>query len=168
MKRLGEPKAFLVMMLAGVLAFPWQGSAQAMLQPPADVLPVGGWTLEQEWNAAHVLPSARQVAWQWQEKPDFPTLVVDMEKFYPVRGFTYLPTSTEPWVRDYVFMTSEDGQVWSPAAEGAFGNIENSPVLQTVPFAPRQARYFKFTSKADTKDRPRARTAEIGVLVEKR
>jgi alpha-L-fucosidase len=108
--------------------------------------------------------------WQskWHKKNDPPTLVVDMGKSYPLRGFTFLPTSYGPFVRDYVFLTSEDGQAWSPAAEGAFGNIENSPVIQTVPFKPRPARYFKFISKADTKDRPRARAAEIGVLVEKR
>jgi alpha-L-fucosidase len=104
---------------------------------------------------------------QWQKKPDFPTLVIDMGKSYPLRGFTFLSTSFGPWVRDYIFLTSEDGQKWAPASEGAFGNIENSPVVQTVPFTPRQARYFKFVAKADTKDRLRARAAEIGVLVEK-
>jgi alpha-L-fucosidase len=121
-------------------------------------------------KADYAIDDDPRTEWEskWQKKPDLPTLAVDMGKSYTLRGFTYLPTSTEPWVRDYVFLTSEDGQAWSPAAEGAFGNIENSPVLQTVPFTPRQARYFKFVVKADTKDRLRARAAEIGVLVEKR
>jgi len=105
-----------------------------------------------EWNS------------EWRLPQD---LAVDMGKSHPVCGFTYLPLVFGSWVRGYAFLTSEDGKTWTPASEGEFDNIQNSPTLQTVRFPARPARYFKFVARTSADGRTVVRLPEIGVLVGK-
>ncbi|MEI6515811.1 MAG: discoidin domain-containing protein, partial [bacterium] len=77
----------------------------------------------------------------------------------------YMPRNQGPWTRNYEFFTSENGRAWTQAAAGEFGNIKNNPVLQTVKFEPRKARYFKFVSKTEADGQPFTCVAELGVLV---
>ena len=72
---------------------------------------------------------------KWQNRGSLVTLVVDMGKSHLVAGLYVSADFNGPWVRDYAFLTSEDGQNWTPVAEGEFGNIKNSPGLQTVHLA---------------------------------
>lgn len=100
-----------------------------------------------------------------------PTAVVlDLGESLPLHGFTYLPRQDgkkDGIVYRYAVSVSADGQTWSaPVSQGAFSNINNNPVRQTIRFGqPHPARYLKFevletTSGTDT----RVSVAELGVL----
>jgi alpha-L-fucosidase len=43
---------------------------------------------------------------------------------------------------------STDGQNWTLASEGEFGNLRANPVEQFVTFTPKKARYFRFSATA--------------------
>jgi len=92
-------------------------------------------------------------------------ITVDMGEALNLKGMTYMPRNQGPWTRNYEFFTSENGRAWTQAAAGEFGNIKNNPVLQTVKFEPRKARYFKFVSKTEADGQPFTCVAELGVLV---
>jgi len=93
-------------------------------------------------------------------------IVVDMQTTRCIGGFTYLPpagggTGT---VKGYRFETSMDNAVWTKVAEGTFGNIVYSPVLQTVSFAAVTARYFRFTALQEILGNTWVSAAEVGVV----
>ncbi|SEW33840.1 alpha-L-fucosidase [Chitinophaga arvensicola] len=93
-------------------------------------------------------------------------LIVDLGETLSLKGFTYTPAGERGIIYDYEFYTSADGKSWgTPAASGQFANIKNSPVLQTVPFKARSARYIRFVavSPADEKQ-VAAAIAELGVV----
>ena len=76
---------------------------------------------------------------------------VDMQKEYTVNGFAYLPRQdgkTHGMTSRYRFETSLDGNNWTIAAEGEFGNLRANPVEQVISFPERQARYLRFFSTA--------------------
>ena len=93
-------------------------------------------------------------------------ITVDMEKVERIAGFTYLPRQDgvrEGIVQSYRFETSVDGLNWRMDVDaGRFGNVGNNPILQEIPFAPIDARFFRFISlqSADS----RASAAEISVI----
>jgi alpha-L-fucosidase len=95
-------------------------------------------------------------------------LTVDMGSSQRIAGFTYLPRLDEIQdgvVEIYRFENSVDGQNWRTNVDsGRFGNIENNPVLQEVPFAPVNARFFRFTALQGLGARGSASAAEISVL----
>ena len=65
--------------------------------------------------------------------------------------------------QDGVIASSPDGTNWTIDAEsGRFGNVRNNPMVQEVPFAPVNARFFRFTALQSTDGR--ASAAEISVL----
>jgi alpha-L-fucosidase len=100
----------------------------------------------------------------WQGKALPASVTVDMGRALPLGGFTYLPSSDAAGAVDtYRFETSLDGRTWTVSAEGRFGNIENSPILQEVGFASTSARFFRFTALKLAKGTA-AGIAEIGVL----
>lgn len=79
-------------------------------------------------------------------------IVVDMNEEIEVKAFTYLPrqdgVTVNGMVDKYQFYLSADGKTWTtPAAEGEFGNIATSPILQTITLTtPAKARFFKFVA----------------------
>ena len=93
-------------------------------------------------------------------------ITVDMGSVQRIAGFTYLPRQDgvrEGIVQTYRFETSPDGTNWTIDAEsGRFGNVRNNPMVQEVPFAPVNARFFRFTALQSTDGR--ASAAEISVL----
>jgi alpha-L-fucosidase len=85
-----------------------------------------------------------------------------------IAGFTYLPRQDkiqDSIVETYRFETSVDGQNWTTDVDsGRFGNIENNPVLQEVPFPPVDARFFRFTALRGLGAKGSSSAAEISVL----
>jgi alpha-L-fucosidase len=60
---------------------------------------------------------------------------------------------------------SRDGKQWGdPVSSGEFSNIRNSPVLQTVAFAPVRARYIKLVGEREINDEGFLSMAELGVI----
>jgi alpha-L-fucosidase len=100
--------------------------------------------------------------------PDHPPrLTIDLGATQRIGGFAYLPR--QDWVFEgvvdrYRFETSVDGQHWTQAAEGLFGNIRNNPMLQEVSFAPVEARFIRFTALHDVENTGTAGVAELTVL----
>ncbi len=94
-------------------------------------------------------------------------LTIDMQTSRWIGGFSYLPRTDilTGVVKTYRFEVSTNNADWTTVAEGEFGNIRNSPVLQTVTFSPTvEARYFRFTSLSEVNDDDHASAAEISVL----
>jgi alpha-L-fucosidase len=97
-----------------------------------------------------------------------PALTVDMGRARRIGGFAYLPR--QDWVFEgvadrYRFETSLDGTRWATqVASGSFDNIENSPLLREVRFAPVKARFFRFTALRDVERSGWSGAAEITVL----
>jgi len=96
------------------------------------------------------------------------SLTVDMKRVEDLGGFFYLPRQdkrSDGIVESYRFETSFDGKVWKAAvAEGRFDNIRNNPMRQEVRFAPRSARYFRFTALKEINGQEKVSVAELGPL----
>jgi alpha-L-fucosidase len=95
--------------------------------------------------------------------------VIDLGAVYPLAGFTYMPMQNRYMsgvVSSYEFHVSMDGKAWSKAAEGEFGNIANSPILQRVTFDPVDARFIRLKA-IKTLDGNPASFAELGVITER-
>ena len=94
------------------------------------------------------------------------SLVLDMGRSRCIGGFTYLPASTggAGTVKTYRLETSSDGSTWTKQAEGEFGNIQYSPVLQSVTFTPVMARYVRFTALSEIFGNNTVVVPEIGVI----
>lgn len=120
--------------------------------------------------ASNAIDDDPETIWhtQWNGSGPHPHhITVDMQTSRWIGGFSYLPrTSGENGiVRNYRFEVSEDNATWTNAAESAFGNIKNSPVLQEVFFTgPLKARYFRFTALDEINGADFASAAEINVL----
>lgn len=93
-------------------------------------------------------------------------MVVDLGETLSLKGFTYMPPTERGIIYGYEFYTSTDGKNWgSPAASGQFANIKNSPILQTVPFKARNARYIRFVGVAPADaQHTQAAIAELGIV----
>jgi alpha-L-fucosidase len=95
-------------------------------------------------------------------------ITVDMGSVRRIAGFTYLPRedgSHDGIVEFYRFETSADGHDWTTEIDsGRFGNIQNNPELQEVPFAPVSARFFRFTALKGLGANGLTSAAEISVL----
>ncbi|HSI77569.1 MAG TPA: alpha-L-fucosidase [Lunatimonas sp.] len=95
--------------------------------------------------------------------------VIDLGSNYGLKGFTYVPMQNRYMsgvVSIYEFHVSLDGRTWTKAAEGEFGNIANSPILQRVPFDPVEARFIRLKA-IKTLDGNPASFAEMGVVTER-
>jgi len=95
--------------------------------------------------------------------------VVDLGNSYNLAGFTYMPMQNRYMsgvISFYECQVSIDGKSWSKVAEGEFGNIANSPILQRVTFDPVQARYLRLKATKTLDGNP-ASFAELGVITEK-
>lgn len=106
-------------------------------------------------------------AWTLRNTPpvDF---IIDLGESIEINGFTYLPDQGR-WnpgiISNYEFYVSLDGRNWgSPVSEGEFGNIKNSPVLQTKYFKAVQARYVKLRALTPAWENGRVGIAEFGLI----
>jgi alpha-L-fucosidase len=95
-------------------------------------------------------------------------ITVDMGSIHRIAGLTYVPRrdgSREGIVEEFRFETSIDGKSWiTNISSGRFGDIRNNPELQEVPFAPVEARFFRFTALKQIGTSGQASAAEISVL----
>jgi len=95
-------------------------------------------------------------------------ITVDMGTVQRIAGFTYLPRkdgSHNGVVESYRFETSLNGHDWTTNVDsGRFGNIQNNPEIQEVPFAPVSARFFRFTALKGFGANGSTSAAEISVL----
>jgi alpha-L-fucosidase len=93
-------------------------------------------------------------------------ITVDMGRVERIAGFTYLPRQDrvrDGIVQTYRFETSVDGTNWTTDVDsGHFDNVRNNPMVQEVPFAPVNARFFRFTALQSPNGQ--ASAAEISVL----
>jgi Alpha-L-fucosidase len=113
-------------------------------------------------EAVRAIDADAATVWQGKSLPS--SITVDLGRTLALGGFSYLPSSDAAGAVDtYRFETSVDGRTWTISAEGRFGNIENSPILQEVAFTPVNARFFRFTALKLAKGTA-AGIAEIGVL----
>ncbi len=112
-------------------------------------------------------------ATEWQTRPGADSggshqITVDMGSVCRIAGFAYLPRQDRMhngMVDAYRFETSVDGQNWTTDIDaGHFGNIRNNPEPQEAPFAPVDARYFRFTALHSFSPNGVASAAEISVL----
>ena len=106
-------------------------------------------------------------AWSSGTTPHPHSITIDMGRSHRLRGFTYQPRTDNlnGVVLTYRFEASANGEDWNEVANGEFGNIRNSPVLQEVTFAaPVDARFFRFTSLSEVNGGAHTSAAELGVL----
>ena len=122
-------------------------------------------------GAANAIDGNSSTIWhtRWNEDLALPHyLTVDMGKSRRIGGFTYLPRqdgNANGVVENYRFETSADGVNWTTnIVSGAFANIRNNPSLQEVPFAPVNARFFRFTALREVNQNGWTSAAEISVL----
>jgi len=96
-------------------------------------------------------------------------LIIDLGQRVDLHGFTYTPMQDRYLtgvVKEYRFYISHDNQKWELAAEGEFGNIENSPIAQRILLTqPAEARYIRLEAKKTT-DGKNATFAEVGVITQ--
>jgi alpha-L-fucosidase len=121
--------------------------------------------------AARAIDGDSSTIWhtRWNAELKLPhSITVDMGATHRVGGFTYLPRQDgmlNGMVEKYRFETSADGVSWTTnIASGTFANIRNNPSLQEVPFAPVNARYFRFTALQEIFRNGWTSAAEISVL----
>jgi alpha-L-fucosidase len=153
--KVGEPTATAVF---GVSKAKWRVVSCSSEETPGEA-------------AANAIDDNPQTVWHTRYKTEAPRhpheIVVDLGESLRLTGFTYLPRASGVITKDYAFFTSADGQTWgAAAAQGEFGNIRNNPVLQTVPFPAREARFIKFVSKSEVEGKPWTCVAELGVVAE--
>lgn len=100
-------------------------------------------------KAALAFDSKPDTLWSIDRCPSH--FVVDMKKEYSIDAFAYLPRQdgqTQGMTSRYRLETSTDGQNWTTASEGEFGNLRANPIEQHISFPPQKARYLRFFSTA--------------------
>lgn len=100
-------------------------------------------------KAALAFDSKPDTLWSIDSCPSH--FVVDMKKEYSIDAFAYLPRQdgqTQGMTSRYRLETSTDGQNWTTASEGEFGNLRANPIEQHISFPPQKARYLRFFSTA--------------------
>ncbi|MBQ7189971.1 MAG: alpha-L-fucosidase [Kiritimatiellae bacterium] len=100
-------------------------------------------------------------------QPPPQSFTTDCGKELLMHGFDYVPRldgCKHGMVDGYEFHVSPDGQNWTLAASGEFGNLDANPIKQRVTFAnPQKARFFRFTATHSLGKNDHAALAEIDV-----
>lgn len=95
-------------------------------------------------------------------------LVINLNDKIPIKAFTYLPRQDGVLTNmtdKYRFEVSMDGENWTIAAEGEFGNIKANPIQQKVEFeSPHEARFIRFTSVGAIEG-DAGSVAELGIIL---
>jgi alpha-L-fucosidase len=120
-------------------------------------------------GAEAIIDANPQTTWRSQPEQGLPgEVVVDLGEELELTGFTYLPSQgryIQGTLSQFSFFVSRDGKQWGdPVSSGEFSNIRNSPVLQTVAFAPVRARYIKLVGEREINDEGFLSMAELGVI----
>lgn len=122
--------------------------------------------------AAHAIDGHSATLWEsgaGANESALHQITIDMGAVHRVAGFTYLPRqdgSHEGTIEYYRVETSINNRDWTINIQsGRFNNIRNNPELQEVPFAPAEARYFRFTALRELGTNGKASAAEISVLL---
>ncbi len=117
-------------------------------------------------TAALAIDGSASTCWQSAASALPHWIVLDLGNARCIGGFTYLPASSggAGTVKTYRFETSPDNNVWTTRAEGEFGNIQYSPVLQSVTVAPVMARYVRFTALSEILGNSTVTVYEVGVI----
>ena len=128
-----------------------QKSESAAAAVEQGVLNSAGWSFGgfAAGKAAYAFDGKPETMWEIGRCPSH--FRVDMKKEYTVNGFAYLPRQdgkTHGMTSRYRFETSLDGNNWTIAAEGEFGNLRANPVEQIISITPQKARYIRFFSTA--------------------
>lgn len=127
-----------------------------------DIAPLKWTIINKDTTAIFAIDGNEQTWWE----SDKNELVIDLGETLEIKGFTYLPMQNRwisGFIKAYEFYVSDDNKNWTLAAKGEFGNILNSPVLQTVRFDKQKAQYIKLTATSTIND-TKAGFAEVGVL----
>jgi len=126
-------------------------------------------------SGAHAIDDNPRTYWSSrQERTGTATypheIVVDLGEVLELKGFTYLPRQEQRGVdviAQYALYVSSDGASWGePAAKGAFANIANNPVRQSVRLdGARRGRFIRFVALAGVSAKQKvAAIAELGVI----
>jgi alpha-L-fucosidase len=115
------------------------------------------------------IDASPRTLWRSEAEQGLPqAMIVDLGETLVIEGFTYLPTQEryiDGTISQYKLYLSQDGTAWGPpVASGEFSNIRNNPVLQSITFEPRPARYFKFVAEREINDATFASIAELGII----
>lgn len=127
------------------------GVAKAKFQPVSDA------------KGALAVDQNNDTFWEGTEP-----LVINLNNNIPIKAFTYLPRQDGKLTNmtdKYRFEVSADGENWTVAAEGEFGNLKANPIQQKVEFeTPQQARFIRFTSLGAIEGEAGS-VAEIGIIL---
>ena len=140
------------------------GKDSDMVSEVFDIAPIG-WQVQHSSEEANYIIDGNPNTW-WESATG--EVVIDLGKEMTLKGFTYLPMQGRwitGFIESYMFMTSMDGRNWELASQGEFANILNSPILQRITFAERQARYIKLQALKTVED-TRPAYAEISIITQ--
>lgn len=94
----------------------------------------------------------------WVSSEGEASLVIDLGAETSFSAIGYLPRQDGQFiglVEKYTYYVSEDGQHWTPVANGEFSNIKANPILQRVDLREKQtARYIKLVAEQSWSSNP--------------
>lgn len=115
-------------------------------------------------------------AWTPEIKRHPHEVVIDLNRQYPIRGFTYLPRqdgNPNGWIKDYEFYVSLDGRQWDkPVIRGTF---EKNDSLKKVSFYNDESiysaetiegRYIRLVAVSGFGDDPYTTVAELDIITD--
>ena len=117
-----------------------------------------------------VLDNNKNTIWHtaWAHNPPkMPhQITIDLGEIKNLCAVKYLPRQHKDVgrVKEFEILTSIDGKKWSRTKAGEF---KNSKHMQTISFPAIKARYFKFISKSEVKNRPYTAIAEFDIVEKK-
>lgn len=118
--------------------------------------------------ASAAIDGKPETRWETNATPGDHHITIDMGTTRRIAGMTYLPRQdglAYGLVKQYKIETSIDGNTWTLVVpSGDFANLRNNPELQTVRFAPINARFLRFSSTQSYDESKAASAAEISVV----
>ena len=95
------------------------------------------------------------------------TLIADFKKSIMLEGFDYEPqnSSFNGMTAGYIAYVSENGQTWHQVSEGEFGNLRANPVMQSIRFGSKKARYLKLVGTKAIEGSPCLKPSQIYPVV---
>ncbi len=142
------------------------GAKSGLSKLEFDVSKTNWKVLSRDTNAIKIIDGLNQTWWENKSRKSKNEIVIDLGEKQSIVGFTYMPpqeqTSTGA-IKEYEFYVSFENRIWTRVAKGEFGNIENSPTLQSIAFEEIEGRYVKLLANK-TVDGKYPSYAEIGVL----
>ena len=126
---------------------------------------------ERRSPATRAIDGSTHHGWISKDSDEPHHLAIDLQKELTVGGFTYLPPNNRDsigMIEHYRVEISNDGESWSVAHQGEFGNIVNDPVQRIVYFEKAvQCRYFRLVSVASAAGSKAMGVQELQILAAK-